>query len=234
MRAKEGCVVRPVWSNLTFPAGIIVHSHIARTYRKMVNVNTPLPFNLHNRDIHGRRFDPSSSRSARSRSAHATLGGPTGYGPEMLPEVPSRMPSYSPTRDRDPSPSLETSGSTTSLRPGDASYLPPDVEAENGGRRPILNVRLVRGGGGYGIGGSFTSRSRQGRTVPRGRPGRADTAAVPEETPEFNDSLNGEASHEENTQVAAEPSPSSEETSTPRAAGFNIQDVGKITCSWGD
>ena len=186
----------------------------------MVNVNTPLPFNLHNRDVHGRNLDPSSSRSARSRSAHATMGGPAGYGPEMLPEVPSRMPSYSPTRDREPSPALETSRSTTSLRPGDASYAIPDNERESGAKRPILNIRLVRGGS-FGAGGAYTSRPRQSRAPTRGRPGHSE-GSVPEEERGTNGAVH--AGSETGTE---------QPDSTPDT-DFQIQSVGNITCSWGD
>ena len=110
----------------------------------MVNVNTPLPFNLHNRPLH----DPSGSAS-RSASAH------------LDPNTHRRV-SYSPPRDESASPSIPTSRSTSSLQPGDASYLPPEADPEYG-RRPVLSVRLVRGGSGNGI------WTRRGRSVTRGR-----------------------------------------------------------------
>ncbi|KZT71643.1 hypothetical protein DAEQUDRAFT_763511 [Daedalea quercina L-15889] len=108
---------------------------------KMVNVNTPLPFNLHNRPLH----DPSS----RSASAH------------LDPSAAQRRVSGSPPRD-DSASSIPTSRSTSSLQPGDASYLPPEADPEYG-HRTVLNVRLVRGPPGAGV------WTRRGRSVTRGR-----------------------------------------------------------------
>ena len=226
---KGACQVHMV--NLTPLGSVLVHSILVHVSRKMVNVNTPLPFNLRNKDLEGRRQDPSSSRSARSHSAHPAIGA---HGPEMLPDVPSRMPSYSPTRDRDPSPSLQASQSTTSLHPGDASYLPPDTEAESGNRHPIFNARLVKGAGGFGIGGDFASRPRQGRSVTRGRSSRADSAPVSEESRDGDGTLIAGESHAENGHASAEQSAEAATDATPRAAAFKIEDVGKIACSWGD
>ncbi len=220
--------------NLTLLGRVLVHSILVHVSRKMVNVNTPLPFNLRNKDLDGRRQDPSSSRSVRSRSAHPAIGGYGGYGPEMLPDVPSRMPSSSPIRDRDQSPSLQTSQSTTSLHPGDASYLPPDSEVENADRQPILNARLVKGAGGFGIGGDFDSRPRQGRSLTRGRSGRADAAPVAEESRDAGGTVIPDGPHVENGDASAEQSAEATTDSTPRAAAFKIEDVGKIACSWGD
>lgn len=112
--------------------------------RKMVNVNTPLPFNLYNQQLH----DPSGSAS-RPASAH------------LDPNTHRRV-SYSPPRDDSASPSIPTSRSTSSLQPGDASYLPPEADPEYG-RRPVLSVRLIRGAPGNGI------WTRRGRSVTRGR-----------------------------------------------------------------
>lgn len=200
----------------------------------MVNVNTPLPLNLHNKDVLSRRLDPSSSRSARSRSAHATMGGPTVNGPEMLPEVPSRVASYSPTRDRDPPLPLEASRSTTSLRPGDASYLPEGDENES--HRPLLNVKLVRAAGGFSIGGEPPSKPRQGRSTTRGRPGYAGAVGAPEGTEDESSPTMARDLQEDDA-----PSGGREDLkmqfgseSTPQAADFKIQSVGNITCSWGD
>ncbi|EPT04748.1 hypothetical protein FOMPIDRAFT_1140473 [Fomitopsis schrenkii] len=111
---------------------------------KMVNVNTPLPFNLYNQQLH----DPSGSAS-RPASAH------------LDPNTHRRV-SYSPPRDDSASPSIPTSRSTSSLQPGDASYLPPEADPEYG-RRPVLSVRLIRGAPGNGI------WTRRGRSVTRGR-----------------------------------------------------------------
>jgi len=112
---------------------------------KMVNVNAQLPFNLHNRSL-----DPSATRS-RSVSAHHQPAASTSQ---------HRVPSYSPQRTE--SPSIQTSRSTSSLHPGDASYLPPEANPESGIRKPAFSVRLVRTAGP----GIWT---RRGRSVTRGR-----------------------------------------------------------------
>ncbi|KAI0743657.1 hypothetical protein C8Q80DRAFT_1182684 [Daedaleopsis nitida] len=140
--------------------------HIVRSKEgKMVNVNQPLPFNLHNRPTYG--------HMNRSLSANTTPPRPASSG-NPLPDSPStsafptqqHAPSYTPSRE--PSPSIQTSRSTSSLHPGDASYLPPEADPDGGVRRPILNVRLVRSPGGFIAGG----RVRQGRSVTRRRLGR--------------------------------------------------------------
>lgn len=202
----------------------------------MVNVSTPLPFNLHNA-THG-HADPSSSRSTRSRSAHPVMGGLAEASTDMLPDLPSRISSYSPTRGRDVSPSIPTSRSTSSLHPGDASYLPPEADTDGANRRPILNMRLVRGAGGYGVGGTF--RPRKERSVPRGRIGPFSDYAAPD-IPE-----GGGSSAQENLASTTKGSGnglSSQESSTeltdtgaaiPASVETTLQDVGKITCSWGD
>ena len=232
VRAKEGYVPATERLGVMFLTRDPLRFPVA--FRRMVNVNTPLPLNLHNKDVLGRRLDPSSSRSARSRSAHATMGGPTGNGPEMLPEVPSRVASYSPTRDRDLPPPLEASRSTTSLRPGDASYLPEGDENES--RRPLLNVKLVRGAGGFSIGGETPSKPRQGRSTARGRPGYAEAVGAPVDA----EGENGPAMARDLKEDDA-PSGGREglhmplgSGSSPQAVDFKIQSVGNITCSWGD
>ncbi|EIW62707.1 uncharacterized protein TRAVEDRAFT_160672 [Trametes versicolor FP-101664 SS1] len=117
---------------------------------KMVNVNQPLPFNLYGRPPHARldRTDLAPQSSTIAGNPH-------------LPRMPSQSTS------REPSPSIQTSRSTSSLHPGDASYLPPEADPEGGSRKPILNVRLVRGPGGFFAG----ARPRPG-PMTRGRPGR--------------------------------------------------------------
>ncbi|KAI0948903.1 hypothetical protein AcW1_008645 [Taiwanofungus camphoratus] len=229
---------------------------------KMVNVNAPLPFNLHNKALH--TLDPSHSHS------HSQ---PRTTPPRPLTTTQNRGPSYSPTRD--PSPSIQTSRSTSSLHPGDASYLPPEADPDGGTRRPILNVRLVRCKGGYAVGGR---RIRQGRSATRGRLGRFGEARNGNE--DANGDANGAASEAPNgkgkevcdsiaeDQAATTPesdnlatpmtdgdtsphaptespntSPESQEMfdgvldeATPQQSDFmiQIQDVGKISQSWGD
>lgn len=117
----------------------------------MINVGTPLPFNLHNKALHA-RIDPSGSASSRSgaRSPSGSSGGQRRSTADGEPERSSSRAS---------SPQPPSSPSIVSLQPGDASYLPP--EERYNGNRPILNVRLVSDGNG---------RARKGRS--RGRLGR--------------------------------------------------------------
>lgn len=118
--------------------------------RKMINVGTPLPFNLHNKALHA-RIDPSGSGS--SRSGARSPSGSSGQRQTHAEGEPERSSS------RASSPRPPSSPSLVSLQPGDASYLPPDERDD--GNRPILNVRLVNEGNG---------RARKGRS--RGRLGR--------------------------------------------------------------
>ncbi|KAI8992920.1 hypothetical protein BD414DRAFT_289948 [Trametes punicea] len=153
---------------------------------KMVNVNQPLPFNLHGygRGPHIHRTGSSSTNTTPPRassSAAQALGTDESSIAAGQAHNP-RLPSYSPSRE--PSPSIQTSRSTSSLHPGDASYLPPEVDPEGGNRRPILNVRLVRANGRRSSGGRIyqlptTERGRQGR--PGGPRGQDVAAANPED-----------------------------------------------------
>ncbi|KAI0644706.1 hypothetical protein C8Q79DRAFT_1011721 [Trametes meyenii] len=227
---------------------------------KMVNVNQPLPFNLHGRPPHAR---PDRSLSANttppraSSSAGPTPESSTAAGKGQQP----RLPSYSPSRE--PSPSIQTSRSTSSLHPGDASYLPPEADPENGHRRPILNVRLVRGPGGFmPLGG----RPRQGPATARGRSGRPNEERGRENGGEAEgleaargnsmaatnsvnrasnaSSLrNGEASNTDHDTAAhtansADGSDSNDSAAQDEPSAldseFKIEDVGDISQSWGD
>ncbi|KAI0694276.1 hypothetical protein BC835DRAFT_1016829 [Cytidiella melzeri] len=221
---------------------------------KMVNVSTDLPFNLANRVLHGRlgEIEPSSS-SSRSRSAHATLsGGASSSSPlgSHSPQSFSHSQSPPPRPHREPSPSIQTSRSNSSLHPGDASYLPPEADAANGVRGPILSARLVRkpGAGGFEVGGT-AGALRQGRAVTRGRPRRleSDFGGVVSNHTEGHgevDAENGLTIQVEGVEVGDRDVDVS--LKTPRASDTQpipekaisdygaIQDVAKITCSWGD
>lgn len=109
----------------------------------MVNVNAQIPFNLHNQNL-GHRLDPSSSRSTRSRS---------GANPNDSNEN-SRRPSPS------PAPSIQLSRSSNSLLHGDVSSS--HFSLDNEPKKPLLDVRLVRGVG----------RRRASSSRVRGRLGR--------------------------------------------------------------
>ncbi|PCH35973.1 hypothetical protein WOLCODRAFT_20252 [Wolfiporia cocos MD-104 SS10] len=121
---------------------------------KMVNVSAQLPFNLLNRAPH-----MLESSGTRSRSASANDDTANGHQPPTASQT--RLPSDSPERSE--SPSLQASRSTSSLHPGDASYLPPEADPENGVRRPVFNARLVRPS-------STGVWTRRGRSSTRGRP----------------------------------------------------------------
>jgi hypothetical protein len=115
----------------------------------MINIGTPLPFNLHNKALHA-RIDPSGSGSSRSGARS-----PSGSS-DRRPNGTGAEPERSASRTSSPRP--PSSPSFVSLQPGDASFLPPDERDLSG--RPILNVRLANDGG----------RTRRGRS--RGRLGR--------------------------------------------------------------
>ncbi|KAH9858996.1 hypothetical protein C2E23DRAFT_28215 [Lenzites betulinus] len=222
--------------------------------RKMVNVNQPLPFNLHGRP-HA-RFDRSVSANTtppRASSSAAYRDAPHGHAHA------NRVPSYS--NSREPSPSIQTSRSTSSLHPGDASYLPPESDPEGGSRRPILNVRLVRGPGGFFAG----SKPRLG-SVSRGRPGRPGEERGRENGNEAEGTVQAEDIGKGVTNGANEASDTTSSTSEEGSnhagvseaaavrnghawdggaaaqehessafdSDFKIEDVGDIAQSWGD
>ena len=221
----------------------------------MVNVSHKLPFNMHNRPTYGRQD--------RSLSANTTPPRPTSSTSQTnpSPESPSTsaFPHMSNGRayadSRDPSPSIQTSRSTSSLHPGDASYLPPEVDPDGGVRRPILNLRMVRGSGG------FTTGGRVGRSMVRGRRGRFEDERGGSSAEEGSDG--GKGKHVENgaDEVLEIESPSTPGAMSPDdgtagitptsptadgreaaqarraallAAQFKIEDVGSISQSWGE
>jgi len=202
---------------------------------KMVNVNAQIPFNLHNQNL-GQRLDPSSSRSARSRSGGANAD----YSSEN-----SRRPSPS------PAPSLQISRSSTSLHPGDVASAHFSVDHEP--RKPLLNVRLVRGVG----------KQRASGSGARGRLGRfGDDSAREVYVGDGSGSSQQEVTHEyehhdgqDDAEDVVTPRPpdqiprwatlqeASVETPadalapkppSPRAPEFKFQEAGVISRSWGD
>lgn len=231
-------------------------SNLVTVYSKMVNVSTDLPFNLANKVLHGRLadIDPSTS-SSRSRSAHATLSeGASGSSPLGSRRAPySHSHSPPPRAGRDPSPSIQTSRSNSSLHPGDASYLPPEADPSNGLRGPILSARLVRkpGSAAFGVGG-VNGAFRQGRAVSRGRSRRVESNSNDSLSTHFEGeatATNGLVIHVDGTgEVLSSDADVDSTLKTPRASDSQtqpipekgvseygvIQDVGKITCSWGD
>ncbi|KAI0745626.1 hypothetical protein C8Q76DRAFT_704223 [Earliella scabrosa] len=230
--------------------------HIVRSKEgKMVNVNQPLPFNLHNRPAYGQTDRSLSANTTPPRPTSSTNPSPDSPSAAAYPN--QHAPSYTPSRE--PSPSIQTSRSASSLHPGDASYLPPEADPDGGVRRPILNVRLIRGPGGFIAGG----RIRQGRSATRGRLGRfgEERGEVPEDASgkgkqvEDNGdgvlevespSTPGDAIHERTIQLGtphgngngAHPDGSSNAAPDRRAAflasEFKIEGVGSISQSWGE
>ncbi|KAI9061706.1 hypothetical protein FKP32DRAFT_1594226 [Trametes sanguinea] len=229
---------------------------------KMVNVNQPLPFNLHGQGrtpyAHPTGSSSTNTTPPRASSSAAqtniTADSSAVAGTTQNP----RLPSYSPSRD--PSPSIQTSRSTSSLHPGDASYLPPEADPDGGLRRPILNVRLVRAGGRRSSGG----RARQGLTFERGRQGRSGDVRLrdsSDEADDANDDAKGKAKSANNgtdavPEAAGEISNAAAAVSVPQdtahagglesttsiASGgtsaldldIKVDDVGNIAESWGD
>jgi len=204
----------------------------------MVNVNAQIPFNLHNQNL-GQRLDPSSSRSARSHSGGANAD----YSSQD-----SRRPSPS------PAPSLQISRSSTSLHPGDvaSSHLSLDHEP----RKPLLNVRLVRGLGKPRASGSrvrgrlgrFGEESLRGVYVDDNGSGSPQRELTHENERDNHDQHDAEdlvtprppvqipqwvtlqeASVETLADAVAPTSPT-----PPHAPEFKFQEAGVISRSWGD
>jgi len=205
----------------------------------MVNVNVQIPFNLHNQNL-GQRFDPSSS----SRSARSDSGGVrTSYSNQN-----SRRPSLSPAS------SLHASRSTASLS------HPEDLSLYTEPRKPILNVRLVRGAGRRRVSSSRV-RGRLGRFGEEG--GRDLYLSDGNGSSQQNglvhdfDDQNADAEDPKNPRPLGQwplhpPSAVSgdgtcliipfqwqahfvsQNTLSPRTPEFKIQDAGVISRSWGD
>lgn len=228
----------------------------------MVNVNAALPFNLQNKTLH-MKFDPSTSRSAWSLSMSAATVHPdfvSFVSDRRLSDTSggadgSRLPSYSPTRSRDLSPSLQTSRSTTSLHPGDASSSQPGVYLDNGARLPVFNARMIPANGGFRAGSSSRGRSRtrgrlgrfgeeRGRSTPESQQRTDESESSPEGMTD-NGVAVGDAPVPVDNDLATTPTIHSPSTirqlddfdsdgGTPLGTEFRIQDVGKISRSWGD
>jgi len=194
---------------------------------KMINIGTPLPFNLHSKALHA-RIDPSGSGS--SRSGARSISGSSDQRPNRTGAEPERSPS------RASSPQPPSSPSFVSLQPGDASYLPPDERYPGG--RPILNVRLANDGSG---------RTRRGRS--RGRPGRfgeergriikQGNGNVRLKEDEGGGDHSSDAKLSSSVPSSSESPPQNElpfnEESPPAIQkSFRIKDVGTIARSWRD
>ena len=247
VRSKEGCVSL---SCIAFPR--ISSPSLFCLCRKMVNVSQKLPFNMHNRPTYGRQDRSLSSNATPPRHTSASHTNPSPDSPttSTFPHMPASRP-YADSRD--PSPSIQTSRSTSSLHPGDASYLPPEADPDGAARRPILNIRLVRGPGGFTTGGR-TRRGRETVSTVRGRRGRfeeerRDGEASPgggskgkrvedgaEEVLEVESpSTPGDASQDDCTVGQSPTTPAAlDHRGAFLASQFKIDDVGSISESWGE
>lgn len=224
----------------------------------MVNVNAPLPFNLQNKVPH-MKFDPSSSRSAWSVSISVSTVRPdlASFASDRRPSDTSsgaegsRLPSYSPTRSRDLSPS-QASRSTVSLHPGDASHSHSGTTSDNGARyHPVFNARMIPTSGGFRIGGSrgrSTTRGRlgrfgeeRGRSTPDSQQ-RADESGSSHEDRVDSGFATAHAVESDMIRTPTIHSPNTirqsggfdSDSGNPQETDFRIQDVGKISRSWGD
>lgn len=191
---------------------------------KMINVGTPLPFNLHNKALHA-RIDPSGSASSRSgaRSPSGSSGGQRRSTADGEPERSSSRAS---------SPQPPSSPSIVSLQPGDASYLPP--EERYNGNRPILNVRLVSDGNGRARKGRSRGRlgrfgEERGREIKRSN-GRANPKEDEASPPKFSSSAPSSSA----SPPTKNKPPTFEESPPNVQKNFKIQDVGAIARSWRD
>jgi len=194
---------------------------------KMINVGTPLPFNLHNKALHA-RIDPSGSGSSRSRARS-----PSGSSGQRLTTPGDPCLEVDGSTSRASSPQPPSSASIASLQPGDASYLPPD-ERDNG-KRPILNIRLASDASG---------RTRKGRSRGRlDRFGEERERAIPKINGSANDlaqpTEDESDTHKLSSSAPSESPPKNEplppEDSPPIIRkSFKIKDVGAIARSWRD
>ena len=103
---------------------------------------------------------------------------------------------------------------------------------------PILNVRLVRGPGSYGVSDKFGPR--KGRSATRGRMGAFSDYTESDVLEHGGNSAScnavGDDSGRDIGQSSQEsvPEHSENEGANSLTADVVLQDVGKITCSWGD
>jgi len=190
----------------------------------MINVGTPLPFNLHNKSLHIQPNPSVSNHSSRSgvRSASGSSG--QRATPAGVDQERSASRASSPRRASSPSYTLY-----------------PSHEEHDEGRRPILNVRLAT-----------DVRIRRGRS--RGRQGRFGEERGSEidqrDSSSSNDAVRYKEEGDEHlvegkSSSPLSPSPlpelppkneslSSEEFLLPIQKDFKIQDVGAIARSWRD
>ncbi|KAG0700823.1 hypothetical protein DFH29DRAFT_929852 [Suillus ampliporus] len=189
---------------------------------KMVNVNAPFPFNLHNQCL----GDPPS----RSVSG-GTLDS-------------CRRTSRSPGRD-----SLHKSYSRTSLQQdpeGSASQGNDAVDGRGDQCKPILNVRLVSTPASNGANRAINgiSRGRPGRGIEHGRLGvvSANHISRPEDNEENVDEDNDALTPNPQMHASGE-DPDNSSDSDPSEPShdhaiytedFTIRDAGAISRSWGD
>ncbi|OCH86983.1 hypothetical protein OBBRIDRAFT_827987 [Obba rivulosa] len=210
---------------------------------KMVNVNAQLPFNMHidapHSQLHnhsGRHFSVSQDDLVPGMSAVVA------ESDSNSKRSAAGVLSYPVSRDLSPS---HTSPSSSSLHPGDASYLPPEIPAGEQ-PRPHFNMRIVpsatefTGGPGTLFRGRSSTTRRLSHSVAEDRPTLTPTSV------DLSHKRNVASNVARGTVSGAHAVPSGESTQnllsgtnnpcnelsyTPE---FRIQDVGKISQSWGD
>lgn len=200
-------------------------SHEPINESKMVNVNSPLPFNLHNIDMSGEfvNFSRSASASTLSFAAHSHLRTrPTLHITPLYPTARPNLRSHS------------TSQSQSQSRSRSSSSTPhdnDDSEDENEESVPlnqttILGLRLVKG---WRISGAVPNGSRQ-----RGRAkAKAEVGDEPDPRPDPHPSTPS-TPQAPNPEPEPEPSPVIRQPSISDASDFWIRDTGVLCASWGE
>ncbi|KAF8149345.1 hypothetical protein B0H34DRAFT_182472 [Crassisporium funariophilum] len=204
VRSKEGCVA-------TF--SVIYRYSVFHLLRKMVNVNSRLPFNLHNKKL-SVTIDPSSSSRSASSSTHPRPS--LNFSP-----LPSTTPSNGQVQAHVGAPLTTAVHPTVSRSSSMASRETSAHESDpSTTRTPILNIRLVRGlpSGGAGI------TARRGRAKRKAGESNVSAGAV----------------YPEHIRPLDEPSSpgSTVDDGTPRIHTLlpisTDANTGPLTVSWGD
>ncbi|EMD35254.1 hypothetical protein CERSUDRAFT_96387 [Gelatoporia subvermispora B] len=212
---------------------------------KMVNVNAQLPFNIYNNPFLA-QFPHDTSRRCLSEIQNDLRDATkSNTSSETTPTANNTSaPAYPLSRDLSPS---HTSPSSSSLHPGDASYLPPDTMTTEQ-PRPLFSMRIVPTATGLSIGPSKLTRGRSA-TCRRLSLSRSDDPRVDVQTDgrssttprqhDLVDHFNSAMPNTSQTKDDVTPGHQSGKVGEqPQelsfVADFRIQDVGKISQSWSD
>ncbi|KAF8965640.1 hypothetical protein BDZ97DRAFT_1918190 [Flammula alnicola] len=212
--------------------------HIVRSKEgKMVNVNSRLPFNLHNKKLSVTIEPSSSSRSASSSTNNrpSLNFSPLSSTPHTHAQVQAHVGApLTSVQHPDVSRSSSVASRETSTHDSDKSI-----------RSPILNVRLVRG---LPSGHSGAASARRGRAKRKGGDSSTNGSVVPspveqqpvQETPveEGPGSLDSTVDDGTPRVQTIQPSgilPNPTLSISPASTvAFKLQDTGPLTVSWGD